>query len=584
MPAAVAQAAVGDANPVAMYRTGWRRLLWGMGRSNSASRRRRVVALVVVGIVGIPVGFCASAAGATRGCHDGRIAYDSLSGAHRYIYIANPFSGPAGKLGPDPKPVQLTTGGNDAHPSWSPPDPNPDNFCPEGSSAPANAYTPAPTMIAFQRTTPDGNTNIYTIDAAKPELAGQLDPTGKPEPTSKASPVTHDVGADTAPAFAPTIPDKAPVLTYPPIAFERMVNGHHDIFVVNADGTDETNLTQSTGADYANPDWSPGEGELVTPQTLSLSFDRTVGGRRQIWVMDIAYKPGNPSGHPYVNLGMREVTTGQPASSDPSWFTFSSGANPHPLIDSIAFAGPEQDGGPSQINTATPTVISDTAPPFSDPGSIDYSTLTSNPTGDSAPAWAPKGDYIAYQRTAADGRSDIYVLDPSSNDDSSDVNLTQQVGDNRNPAWEPVEILGVDVFPMRPRGRRHRKRLAASDVAAQVPPPAPPVSSAPPVSAPPQPPPFVFSARLLRMTAIGHGFSRTVLIRLRVNAAASVAAVLARGNRQLARHRWAVAAGTDLVRLAVPVHARPGPCQVRVTVQPANGPRKNFSRRVRLGR
>ncbi|MBV8948583.1 MAG: PD40 domain-containing protein [Solirubrobacterales bacterium] len=537
-----------------------------MGLGNSVLERRRVLALMVVGIVGIPAGFCASAAGAIRGCHNGRIAFDSVRGGHRDIYVINPFSGPGGTLGADPKPIQLTTGANDVHPSWSPPDPNTDNFCPEQQFASDNS-TPPPTMIAFQRTTADGNTNIYRIDAATPEPAGQ------------AVQVTHDVGADTAPAFAPAIPQGAPTQAYPPIAFERMVNGHHDLFVANADGSDETNLTHSTGADYANPDWSPGEGELGTPQTLSLSFDTDQGGQREIWIMDIAYKAGNPPGQRYVNLGMREVTTGQPASTDPSWFTFSvDNKNPHPLVNSIAFAGPDQNGGPSQIDTATPTVISDTAPPFSDPGNIDYSALTSNPAGDSAPAWAPDGNYIAYQKTAADGRSDIYVLDPTSNDDASDVNLTQHVGDNRNPSWEPLQIRGVDLFPVRPLGRRHRTRRAEADVSPLPPPPSPP----PP--GPPPPPPFVFSARLLTTTAVGHGLNRTVLIRLRVNAAASVTASLTLGHRQLARHRWQVASGTDLVRLPVPRRVRNGAYQVHVTVQLANGPSESFSRRVHLGR
>ncbi|MBV9808610.1 MAG: hypothetical protein JO286_15600, partial [Solirubrobacterales bacterium] len=155
--------------------------------------------------------------------------------------------------------------------------------------------------------------------------------------------------------------------------------------------------------------------------------------------------------------------------------------------------------------------------------------------------------------------------------------LTQHVGDNRNPSWEPLQIRGVDLFPVRPLGRRHRTRRAESDVSPLPPPPPPPPG-------PPPPPPFVFSARLLTTTAVGHGVSRTVLIRLRVNAAASVTAILTLGHRQLARHRWQVASGTDLVRLPVPLRVRNGAYQVHVAVQLANGSSESFSRRVHLGR
>jgi hypothetical protein len=44
---------------------------------------------------------------------------------------------------------------------------------------------------------------------------------------------------------------------YPPITFERLINGHHDIFITNADGTEETNLTRSSGVDYGIPTGRP---------------------------------------------------------------------------------------------------------------------------------------------------------------------------------------------------------------------------------------------------------------------------------------------------------------------------------------
>ena len=86
------------------------------------------------------------------------------------------------------------------------------------------------------------------------------------------------------------------------------------------------------------------------------------------------------------------------------------------------------------------------------------------------------------------------------------------------------------------------------------------------------------------MTTVGQELNRKVLIRLHLNAAASVTAALWLGRRRVARHRWQVSAGKDLVRLVVPLRVGAGTYQVRVTLRPVNGPTESFSRRVHLGR
>jgi hypothetical protein len=527
---------------------------------------------MVLVMTGMTATVCASASGAMRGCEDGRVAFDSLRNGGRDIYVLNGPSTQGQPPAPTSSPLRLTTGADDTNPSWSPPEPSLNNDCTPGAPHPPPGWTPRPALIAFQRTTADGNTNIYRIDPATPEPSG-----------GQAIQVTNG-GVDTAPAWAPYDFTGAPSLAYPPIAFVRTVSGHHHIFITNYDGSDETDLTTGTGADYANPDWKPAQGANYTgAQSAWLTFDSDQGGRREVWVMNVGYNPTNPPYHHYVDLGMRLLTAGQPASSDPSWYTFSDpfgGSGPN--LDLIAFAGPDQDGLPGQIDIADGTAASTSAGPFGDPTKIDYSALTSDSTSDSAPVWAPAGDFIAYQRTAPSGNADIYVLDPTTSDGTGDVNLTEGVGDNRDPDWEGLQIKLVDVFPIRPLGRRHRKRLAESDVSPQSTVPTPSLPSPSPLSLPAPLPP-AFSARLLSVSAIGHGRNRTLLIRLRLNDAASVTAGLQSGRRQLARHRWHVAAGSDVVRLRVPLRARPGNYQIRLVVLPSSGLSETFSRRIHLG-
>jgi hypothetical protein len=192
---------------------------------------RPLAALVAVTIIGVASTICTSAVAAVRGCQDGRITFDSLGGfdsppsGDRNIYVMNPFAGGSGPPAPDPHPVRLTTGADDEKPSWSPPAVNLIQPCKDPSNPPK--------MVAFQRTI-DGSTNIYAVDVTQPE------------PGVPAQQITYG-GDDTAPAWAPFTPKGDVQLTYPPIAFERNVNGRRDIFVTHVDGSEETNLTNTPG-------------------------------------------------------------------------------------------------------------------------------------------------------------------------------------------------------------------------------------------------------------------------------------------------------------------------------------------------
>jgi List-Bact-rpt repeat protein len=93
-----------------------------------------------------------------------------------------------------------------------------------------------------------------------------------------------------------------------------------------------------------------------------------------------------------------------------------------------------------------------------------------------------------------------------------------------------------------------------------------------------------FAARVLRIGVSGHGRRRTLSIRLRVNAPASVRARLVRGRRQVASHRWRVRrAGIQVLRMRVPARARAGAYRVRVTIS-GRGRTVNATKGVRLRR
>jgi hypothetical protein len=91
------------------------------------------------------------------------------------------------------------------------------------------------------------------------------------------------------------------------------------------------------------------------------------------------------------------------------------------------------------------------------------------------------------------------------------------------------------------------------------------------------------SARVLRLKVTGHGRKRTIFVRLRVNVASTVRAVLLRGRKRVATRSFRVKAGTPLVRFRVPARTRAGTYRLRLTIK-GNGQTRQLTRRVRLPR
>ena len=160
--------------------------------------RRLIGVLIAVTLVGL-VTVCSPASAVPRSDANGRIAFDSLRTGNGDIYLIDapttldPQTGePVGTPAPDTTPTQLTAGPeSDAKPSWS---------GGPGVGGRSDRDTPpaVPPAIAFQRTFPGGNTEIYRVDAPL-----SLPPSGPPP----AVPVT----SGSTPAWAPELLPGTPV-------------------------------------------------------------------------------------------------------------------------------------------------------------------------------------------------------------------------------------------------------------------------------------------------------------------------------------------------------------------------------------
>jgi Tol biopolymer transport system component len=171
-----------------------------------------------------------------------------------------------------------------------------------------------------------------------------------------------------------------------------------DLFVVDADGTDDVRLTDDgMVSDDKHPVWSP-DGSRI-------AFVSNLGGGSapyDLWTI-------GPDGSDPFN-----VTQGQHGLVErPSW---------SPDGTMLAFSE-------GQVNGITVIGADGTDP----------RAVTSEPT-DIAPAWSPDGTLLAFHSTRDDPEGDIYTVAL----DGSNLTRIAAAGADRDPSWQPSCIFGTD--------------------------------------------------------------------------------------------------------------------------------------------
>lgn len=165
-------------------------------------------------------------------------------------------------------------------------------------------------------------------------------------------------------------------------------DGNWDVYTMNPDGSDVTNLTNSPSYDF-NSTWSPDGSQIA--------FTTDRDGNAEIYVMD-------QFGGNLINLTNNLASDGHPAwSSDGSKIAFRSDRNGNDEIYVMNFDGTGQ------------------------------TRLTNNAAVDNLPAWSPDGTKIAFSSSRS-GTYDIYSMNANG---TGLKRLTNNPAEEIEPAWSP---------------------------------------------------------------------------------------------------------------------------------------------------
>jgi len=214
------------------------------------------------------------------------------------------------------------------------------------------------------------------------------------------------------------------------IVFDSFRDGNLEIYVMNADGSDQQRLTNNPALDGI-PSLSP-DGTKIVFYRDSYIYIMNADGSDQQRLSSL----GNENTPSWSPDGRKIVFTSTPEfnnleiyvmnadGSDPQRLTNSPGYDSYPSWSpdgsKIAFAS-ERDTGQWEIYVMNAD------------GS-DPQRLTNNPGSDWWPDWSPDGSKIAFT-TLRGGLEEIYVM--NAEDGSGQINLSNHPGQDINPSWSP---------------------------------------------------------------------------------------------------------------------------------------------------
>ena len=294
------------------------------------------------------------------------------------------------------------------------------------------------TRIAFMSTRSERNSEIFVMN-----------PDGK-----RVRRLTEHPQYDAVPAWSPD----GQKITFMSFRDEHRIQAGGiilgDIYVMNPDGANPINLTQSVERPDGVSSWSPDGKQIAF--TSSEFFKWDILFHSDIWVMDAdGGNPRNLTNHHASDLSPDWSPNGQQIAfySDRNWdwkfeveeknweiFVMSAdGTNLINLTNHLAKdSSPDWSPDGQQIaftssrdeNREVYVMNADGTNPIN---------LTNHLASDGSPDWSPDGNQIAFQSNR-DGNWEIYIMNA---DGANPINLTQHPAWDSSPSWGSVRPLRV---------------------------------------------------------------------------------------------------------------------------------------------
>ena len=273
-------------------------------------------------------------------------------------------------------------------------------------------------------------------------VLAKIEVTVAEQKTATVAPTATATPSPTATAAASPSPTPSPLSGK--IAFASDRDGDHEIYVMNADGSNLTRLTDNSAMDQ-QPQWSPDGGKVV--------FSSNRDEKLEIYVM---VADGSNVSRLTDSPDVDESSDWSPDGTRIAFDTFRDGNQEIYVMNS---------GGSNQVNLTNTSGHEEGHPSWSPDGSkiafvfgrgansgiyvmdadgSNRTLLADSPIRDTGPSWSPKGNKIAFWSRRGfspnefgrpqPNAPDIYVIDT---DGFNETRLTSHVGWDFNQVWSP---------------------------------------------------------------------------------------------------------------------------------------------------